>query len=42
MKSINFKLEKNEETIIDKKNIKCIESLNKITFVIDGDRKSVV
>lgn len=40
MKSINFKLEKNEETIIDKKNIKCIESFNKITFVIDDIKYS--
>ena len=40
MKSINFKLEKNNETIIDKKNIKCIESFNKITFVIDGIKYS--
>ena len=40
MKLINFKLEKNEETIIDKKNIKCIESFNKITFVIDGIKYS--
>ena len=40
MKLINFKLEKNEETIIDKKNIKCIESFNKITFFIDGIKYS--
>ena len=40
MKLINFKLEKNEETIIDKNNIKCIESFNKITFVIDGIKYS--
>lgn len=40
MKSINFKLEKNNETIIDKKNINCIENFNKITFVIDGIKYS--
>lgn len=36
MKLINFKLEKNEEIIINKINIKSIEQFNKITFVIDG------
>lgn len=40
MKSINFKLEKNNETIIDKKNINCIENFNKITFVIDDIKYS--
>lgn len=40
MKLINFKLEKNEEIIIDKTNIKCIEQFNKITFVIDGIKYS--
>ena len=40
MKLINFKLEKNEETIIDKKNINCIENFNKITFVIDDIKYS--
>lgn len=40
MKLINFKLEKNNETIIDKKNINCIENFNKITFVIDGIKYS--
>ena len=40
MKLINFKLEKNEETIIEKNNINCIERLNKITFVIDGIKYS--
>lgn len=36
MKLINFKLEKNEEIIINKINIESIEQFNKITFVIDG------
>ena len=40
MKLINFKLEKNNETIIDKKNINCIENFNKITFVIDDIKYS--
>ena len=40
MKSINFKLEKNNKTIIDKKNINCIENFNKITFVIDDIKYS--
>ena len=40
MKLINFKLEKNNETIIEEKNIKSIESFNKITFVINGIKYS--
>lgn len=40
MKLINFKLQKNEEIIINKTNINCIDQHNKITFVIDGIKYS--
>ena len=36
MKKINFKLEKNNETIIKEQNINSIESNKKISFIIDG------
>lgn len=40
MKKINFKLEKNNETIIKEQNINSIESNNKISFIIDGIKYS--
>lgn len=40
MRLINFKLEKNEEIVIKKNNINCIDQPNKITFVIDGIKYS--
>ena len=36
MKKINFKLEKNKETVIEEKNINSIINKNKITFAING------
>ena len=36
MKKINFKLEKNNEIIINERNINCIEKYNKVSFIIDG------
>ena len=36
MKSINFKLKKNNEIIINEKNINCIEINNKLSFIING------
>ena len=35
MNKINFKLEKNGETIIKEENINCINQNNKITFIIN-------
>ena len=40
MKKINFKLEKNNETIIKEQNINSIESNKKISFIIDGIKYS--
>ena len=40
MKKINFKLEKNEEIIIDEKNINSIITKNKTTFIINGIKYS--
>ena len=36
MKKINFKFKKNEETIINEKNINSIIKNNKISFIIEG------
>lgn len=36
MKKINFSLKKNNEYIINKKNINCINNDNKLSFIIDG------
>lgn len=38
MKKIDFKLIKNNKTIINKKNINCINTNNKLIFNIDKDK----
>lgn len=40
MKKINFKLEKNNETIINEKNINSIDTNSKISFIIEGIKYS--